>query len=281
MMTETKARLRLLGTHWRTRSQAELGWVEEWFDLKPDETGFVALHLWNVGDVNGPPIPEDVLEFSGTKPCIEESIRIADRYIAPAIRAARAVGLPILHVEPAFIARKYDSVRHMLLDCELAPPPAEPMPPEVNPGWVRQVSARCYGDNYWSWSKRAQEQMDVIASCKPEPGDQMVLTGRQLDSICRSKGIKNLVYTGFNTNMCILSSAAATQEMLRYGYRIFLIREATIAVEYPETLDEQLVTQIALKYFMLKVGDTIGFRQFVDACRSVAETRSLPFPLDL
>jgi len=68
---------------------------------------------------------------------------------------------------------------------------------------------------------------------------------------------------------------------LRYGYRIFLIREATIAVEYPETLDEQLVTQIALKYFMLKVGDTIGFRQFVDACRSVAETRSLPFPLDL
>jgi nicotinamidase-related amidase len=226
-----------------------------------------------------PAIPDDILEFSGTKACIQESIRIADRYISPSIKAARAAGLPIFHVEPAFIARKYDSVRHMLDEEDLNPPPAKPMPPEVNPGWVKHIAARCYGGAYWDWQGHAR--MDVIASCKPDPGDQMILTGRQLDRICRSKGIKNLVYTGFNSNMCILTSAAATQDMLKYGYRIFLIREATLAVEYPETLAEQVVTQMALKYYMLKVGDTVGFSQFFDACRAVTESKGLPFPVVL
>ena len=266
--TRTRTTLRLLGTHWLTRSQNDLGWVDEWFDLDPAETAFVALHLWNVGDVNGPPIPDNILEFSGIRACIEESIRIADRYIAPSIEAARRAGLPIFHVEPAFIARKYESVNVMLDPDELNPSP-KTVPPEANPGWVRTVAARCYGDEYWDWKGHAK--MDVIASCKPEPSDQMILTGRQFDRILRSRGIKNLVYAGFNTNMCILSSAAATQEMLSYGYRIFLIREATLAVEYPETLEERTVTEIALKYFMFKVGDTIGFDQFVEACRELTD----------
>jgi len=46
MATRVKARLRLLGTHWEWPK----GWVEEPFDLDPAETGFVALHLWSVGD---------------------------------------------------------------------------------------------------------------------------------------------------------------------------------------------------------------------------------------
>lgn len=61
--------------------------------------------------------------------------------------------------------------------------------------------------------------------------------------------------------------------MLRYGYRIFLIREATLAVEYPDTFAERLMTRAALKYFELKVGDTIGFEQYVAACQAVAGGR--------
>jgi hypothetical protein len=69
--------------------------------------------------------------------------------------------------------------------------------------------------------------------------------------------------------MCILDSAAATKEMLSYGYRIFLIREATLAVEYPETFPTRMMTESALKFFELKVGDTIAFDEYIAACRSV------------
>ena len=103
----------------------------------------------------------------------------------------------------------------------------------ANPGWQRERAERAHGRGYQEWD--GWGRMRIAASCEPEADDQVIVTGRQLDRICRRQGIKNLVYTGFATNMCIMHSAAATAEMLGYGYKIFLIREATLAVEYPET----------------------------------------------
>jgi len=260
--------LRLRGTHWATPSLAGAGWIEEPFDLDPDETAFVALHLWNVGDVDGPEIPERFFVDMGTAECQAESVRIAEHYIRPAIDAARAAGLPIFHVEPRNIALKYDSVRYLLDDDELTPSPAVPRPPEANPGWIKERAERAHGRGYMEWD--GWRRMRILSSCDAEPGDQVILTGRQFDRILRTKGIKNLVYTGFATNMCILDSAAATREMLGYGYRIFLIREATLGVEYTDTFEDRMQTRAALNYFMQVVGDTIGFAQFVEACRAVA-----------
>ena len=58
MATKMNAALGLRGRHWRTRTLATADWEEEEFALDPNETGFVALHLWNVGDVDGPAVPE-------------------------------------------------------------------------------------------------------------------------------------------------------------------------------------------------------------------------------
>ena len=102
---------RVLGTHWSTPSLHDAGWVEEAFDLNPAETGFVALHLWNMGDVSGPAVPDGYFVDMGTLEGQGESVRIADNFIRPAIAAARAAGMQIFHVEPGNIAMKYDSVQ--------------------------------------------------------------------------------------------------------------------------------------------------------------------------
>ena len=269
MAVDTAVALRLVGRHWGTPSLDAAGWAEAVYDLDPRETGFVALHLWNVGDVGGPPVPDGFFVDMGTRAAQEESVRIAERYIRPAIAASRSAGLPIFHVEPANIALQYPSVHHML-EPEEAPAPAA-RPPEANPGWNKERAERSHGRGYTEWD--GWRRMRILSSCDAEPGDQVILTGRQLDRICRERGIKNLVYTGFATNMCILDSAAATREMLRYGYRIFLIREATLAVEYPDTFAERMMTRAALKYFELTIGDTIGAENYVAACRAVAAAR--------
>ncbi|MGH2355749.1 MAG: cysteine hydrolase family protein [Chloroflexota bacterium] len=269
MSTEPTVALRLHGRHWETPSLDGAGWVETRYTLDTRETGFVALHLWNVGDRNGPAIPDAFFVDMGTREAQEESVRIAEQYIRPAIDASRAAGIPIFHVEPANIALKYDSVRYLLEPDDVTPPsPAQPRPPEVNPGWNRERAERSHGKGYAEWD--GWQQMRILSSCDAAPSDQVILTGRQLDRILRRCGIKNLVYTGFATNMCILDSPAATKEMLGYGYRIFLIREATLAVEYPETFPTRLMTQAALKFFELKVGDTIAFDEYVAACLAVA-----------
>ena len=265
------AALRVHGRHGACPSLDRAGWYEAAYDLDPRETGCVALHLWNVGDEagGGPPVPDAFCVDMGMRQTQEESVRIAERYIRPAIDASRAAGIPIFHVEPANIALKYDSVHYMLEADDLEPPkPARPRPPEANPGWQKERAERTHGRGYREWE--GWQQMRILSSCDAEPGDQVVLTGRQFDRILRARGIKNLVYSGFATNMCILGSPAATQEMLGFGYRIFLIREATLGVEYPETLADRTVTQIALKYFEAQVGDSIAFAEYVAACRAVA-----------
>ncbi len=264
--------LDLLGRHWETPSLDEAGWVETRYHLHPHETAFVALHLWNVGDEGGPPIPHRFFIDMGTREAQLESVRIARHYIRPAIEASREAGLPVFHVEPANIALKYDSVRYQLEPEDLEPPrPARPRPPEANPGWIRERAERSHGRGYQEWE--GWQQMRIMACCDAAPGDQVILTGQQFDRILRKHGIKNLVYAGFATNMCILFSPAATQEMLGYGYRIFLIREATLAVEFPETFPTRMMTQAALKYFELKIGDTIAFDDYMAACRAVAGAR--------
>ena len=274
MAIEAPVALRLTGRHWHTPSLDGAGWAETPYDLDPRETGFVALHLWNVGDTagGGPAIPDDFLVDLGLRETQEESLRIAERYIRPAIDASRAAGIPIFHVEPAHIALKYDSVHYLLEPDDLTPPASDrPRPPEANPGWIKQRAERTHGRGYDEWD--GWQQMRILSSCDAEPGDQVILTGRQFDRILRRKGIKNLVYTGFATNMCILSSPGATQEMLGFGYRIFLIREATLGVEYPETLADRTVTRLALRYFELKVGDSICFDDYIGACKAVAAAR--------
>lgn len=271
MATKTNLALRLRGRHWRTRTLATAGWEEEEFALDPNETGFVALHLWNVGDVNGPPVPEYFSVDMGKPETQAESVRIAGEYIRPAIDAARAAGMAIFHVEPRFIALKYDSVHHMLAEDELNPPRREPGLTEVNPGWRKERAERNHGRGYMEWE--GWQQMRILASCEAEPGDQVILTSAQFDRICRSRGIKNLIYSGFATNMCILGSEGATRPMLAYGYKIFLIREATLGTEIPETFQDRLITKVALIEFQKHVGDTIGFDQFMAACRAVAAAR--------
>jgi len=270
-MKPSNVSLKLMGTHWECPTLKTASWVTEEYNLLPEETGLVALHLWNVGDVNGPEIPENFFVDLGLAETQEESVRIAEEYIRPAIDAARTLGMPIFHVESENIARKYDSVQHLLTDPE-PPAPARPYLPEVNPGWNKFRAERTHGKGYMEWD--GWKKMRILSNCDAEPDDQVILTGRQFDRICRSKGIKNLIYPGFATNMCILFAAAATQEMLGFGYRIFLIREATIGVEYPDTFAERLMTRSALKYFQQAIGDTIGFDQFIAACREVTQAKS-------
>ena len=46
----------------------------------------------------------------------------------------------------------------------------------------------------------------------------------------RFHGIENLIYSGFATDMCVLRAPGGVEPMAPYGYRIFLMRDATVGV---------------------------------------------------
>jgi nicotinamidase-related amidase len=117
------------------------------------------------------------------------------------------------------------------------------------------------------WSGWAE--LDIAAPLKPTDGETMIVTTDQFDRWLRERGIDTLVYAGFCTNLCILDSPAAMRAMAGRGYRCVLLRDATLAVEFPDTIDDRTNTRVALRYIEAWVGYTASTADFVRACDEV------------
>jgi len=86
----------------------------------------------------------------------------------------------------------------------------------------------------------------------------MIVTTEEFDTWLREREITTLLYTGFATNLCILDSPAAMKAMRGLGYRCVIVREATMAVEFPDSLETLAHTRAALQYIEAWVGYSTG-----------------------
>jgi nicotinamidase-related amidase len=67
----------------------------------------------------------------------------------------------------------------------------------------------------------------------------------QLVSALNSRGIRYLLYAGYASNMCILGRPTGIFEMQKKGYDIIFVRDASIAIEAPEFLDQEVTHRVA------------------------------------
>jgi nicotinamidase-related amidase len=237
------------------------GLLEEEWTLEAARTAFIELHCWNVGCEGGVPVPEDFWVFMGAPQNHDVMRRVVAHEIAPAMQAARRIGMPIVHVQPESVGRRY---------FHLQPPPGPPSQPAAQPhppisDHAARRAERVHGEGYMKWE--GWDGLDVADAVKPRNGDILVVTTEQLDAWLRTKGITTLLYTGFATNLCILDSPAAMKAMAGLGYRCIILREGTLAVEFPDSLADRLHTQVALRYIEAWVGYSASLLGFVKACK--------------
>ena len=279
MTTHDGNALRLTIRYWRLYPySAPLGAMDEVWEFPIRETGFVPLHLWNIGFPDGPAVPADrfaVGMAGGTPKSIEWEQRVVEEYVKPCLDAAREVGMTVFHVEPDLIANNYP-----ISNLEWKPTDIPPYPekwgnlpededaegpqslvrdddPESHwtdaiPGWSKQRAEMVHGPGYREWE--GYQTMGIITSCKPVAGEYVIKTTQQFDRICRKLGIVNLIYVGFSTQGCVLFSPGAISEMSLRGYRCLLIREATLGIEFPDTVTDRLVTKMATRLVEWKFG---------------------------
>ncbi len=253
--------LRLKGRYYRQVPQAKAGYEEELLELDPAKTSFIAMHCWDIGFAENP-ADGNYSVGMGYMRNLEESARIVKEVIIPAVKVCREAGILVSHVENDPIVNKHRPPAQ-----SAAPPAAEPLPPVV-PGWRESITyGRAHGDNYPS--KGPYSRMDRIRDLYPEGDEPFVAAGDELDPLLRARGIENLVYTGFAADMCILRSPGGTQDMFNRGYRVFLIREGTLGVEFPDSFEERRATWWGIRYFESKVGDTVSYEEFMAECRKL------------
>jgi nicotinamidase-related amidase len=235
------------------------GLVEEQWSLDVGKTAFIELHCWNIGCVGGIPVPEDYWVFEGCPQNHEYMWRAVVEEIAPCMQAARSVGMPVVHVQGENIGARYAHLQPPI-------PPSEPARPGRAPisDHSTRRAQRVHGEGYMNWPEWAN--LDVAEPVKPVEGDVLVVTTDQFDDWLRSRGIDTLIYTGFSANLCILDSPAAIKAMGSLGYRCVILREATTAVEFPDTLESRSHTLNAIRYIEAWWGYSASAADFRRAC---------------
>jgi nicotinamidase-related amidase len=264
--------LKLRGRYYRTIPMDAAGYAEEDLTLDADRTAFITLHCWNIGCPGGPPIDPNFFVGMGHRVSLDEAYRIMRDVIRPATEAARAAGLAVYHVEAESIAARHPR----WFTCDADPPPeatAGASPPEAIPGHREAIQFRSHGQDYLTRSGLAT--MDIADAIAALPEEPMAHRTSQFDRMLRRRGIVNLIYTGFATDMCLLNAEGGMGPMFSLGYRVLLIREATLGVECPDTFDQRIATRWGVRFIETHWGDTIGFDDFMAECARLARDKAV------
>jgi len=248
--------LTLRGRHYRTVPITEPGYVQEDLELEPSSTALVAMHCWNIGCQGGPEIDPDYWVGMGFPVAHREAERIMVLQIRPAMDAARDAGVLVCHVESETIRINRSTDRDQKEETKREPG-----------SWRERIAWRSHGRNYPSRSPLTR--MDRAELLEPLDGEPLVFTTEELHGVLQERGIENLVYSGFATDMCVLRAPGGVEPMAARSYRMFLLRDATVGVECPDTFDERLATRWAIRYFETHFGDTFTTADFIAACRSL------------
>jgi nicotinamidase-related amidase len=243
------------------------GLVTTSWTLDTAHTALIELHCWNFGFPGAPPVPEEYWVFMGSTQNHGQMFGVVRHVIAPLLDTGRRAGMPIVHVQPESVARRYPELVGQAVSLPVEKPRQANSLPHSQPVTddVSQRAQRVHGEGYMAWE--GWQHLDVAEPVRPQPGDAMIVTTAQFDAWLREREITTLLYTGFATNLCILDSPAAMKAMRGLGYRCVILREATLGVEFPETLETRTHTRAALQYIEAWVGYSASADDLLRALR--------------
>jgi len=200
-------------------------------ELPADRTALVLVDMWSVHFIES---------------WIERAERISREYVIPAIDAAREAGLTVIHAPCPEVAAQYPG--------HLPDVPPAPSPPASGPDWPPS-----------DFRSRAGGYAAYRGPRDQPPG---IATGRELHHVLAERGIYHTVYAGFAANWCLMGRDYGIRAMSRYGYHIVVLRDCTTAVEFPDTLDQCLVTEVVIREIEQQYGFSASNEDFLAACRS-------------
>ena len=175
--------------------------------------------------------------------------------IAPALRAAREVGVRVIFIhndfsladEPGGIKREIHGTRWG--DGGAAERGAPAREPKV-PKYSASIQPLAHEPDFpkREWSGFSETHVDYHLRCYD---------------------IKNLISVGFSQRACLYQTVAGAVE---HNYRVIMLRDCTRSGEYPDTVDESLeeggwLRKIMFRNFEHIIGYTSMSADFVKACR--------------
>lgn len=215
------------------RTVGRNGWrvLEEEVTWKTSETAIIVVDMW-----------DRHWSWGAT-----ERVNVMAPRMDIVLGRARERGVQIIHA-PSDTMDFYEAhaARKWVLELPHAAPPAErelpdpPLPVNASDGGSDTGET----DTYKAWHR----QHPAIKICDT---DAISDNGQEVYNLLHHKGIRNLIFMGVHTNMCVLGRSFAIKQMVRWGFNAVLARDLTDAMYNPfkpPYVSHEEGTQLIIEY---------------------------------
>ncbi len=227
--------------------------------LPVEQTALVLVDLWNI-------------HFCES--WLARATDVLKAKVLPAIEAARRAGLTVVHAPSPPVAAQYPQLQRHKPAPQWAPPTWPPAEFRRREGpYAAFKGPRDQPPGIGPWWDPIAHKLSISPAVTVLDEEYVLATGQQLHELAEEKGILHLIYAGFATNWCIMHRDYGVRAMSGRGYNVILLRDATMGVEYPDTLHDLFATEMAIRDVETQCGFSALTDSFLTACAAVAAQR--------
>jgi nicotinamidase-related amidase len=247
-------------------SDRYLGYAYEDFEADFDRSAFLVVDVYGLGFHPDDPIPiyrqeerhekdRPALAWLGSA---EHEDRIVRTALLPALEAARKIGMTVIYLNnsaPKIGLRfsEFGKVLERQLNTDMERMFAED---DIDPKEYH------YGDS---------DHVKISKLLHPRENEYFIrkhvysgFVGTRLDLLLRYLDIKNLFAVGFSADACLMTTVI---DALWHDYKVILLRDCTLANDFPEEQAELLGTKRMVKMMEALYCVTITSQEFIEAVK--------------
>jgi len=247
-------------------STGYLGYGYEEYAAEFDRSAFLVIDVYGLGFHPDDPVPaysqsghagheRPALAWLGSS---HHEDRIIKTALLPALTAAREINLPVIYLNnsaPKIGLRhsEFSKVLQRQLNTDMEKMFAED---EVDPKEYH------YGDS---------DHVKISKLLTPRSNEYFIrkhvysgFVGTRLDLLLRYLDIKNLFVVGFSADACLLTTII---DALWRNYKVILLRDCTLANDFPEEQEELLGTQRMVKMMESLYCVSVSSQEFIEAAK--------------
>jgi len=250
-------------------STGYLGYGYEDYEAEFSRSAFLVIDVYGLGFHPDDPVPayNKNGHAGAERPALawlkssEHEDRIIKTALLPALTAAREIDLPVIYLNNSApkIGLRYSEFSKVLkrqLNTDMEHMFAED---EVDPKEYH------YGDS---------DHVKISKLLTPRKNEYFIrkhvysgFVGTRLDLLLRYMDIKNLFVVGFSADACLMTTII---DALWRNYKTILLRDCTLANDFPEEQDELLGTQRMVKMMESLYCVSITSQEFIEATKVFA-----------
>jgi len=252
-------------------SDEYLGYAYEAYQADFKRTAFFVIDVYGLGHHPDDPIPSYLQDqhLEGARPALawagsaDHEVQIVNNSLLPALTAARKMGMPVIYLNnsaPKIGLRhsEFGKVLKRQLNTDMETMFAED---NIDPKEYH------FGDS---------DHVKISKLLEPRENEYFIrkhtysgFVGTRLDLLLRYLDIKNLITVGFSADACLMTTVI---DALWHDYKVILLRDCTLANDFPEEQAELLGTKRMVKMLESLYCVTATAQEFIDAANDFSSS---------